>query len=70
MCRQELDVGAVRPWAMAKYLYNNGWHFNKKMCEYAVSLMRKKNPIGMNMKKIATETRRWVLSMMKKMMMK
>lgn len=32
------------PEEMRKYLSINGWHFNKKACDYAVSLMRKKNP--------------------------
>ena len=29
---------------MEVYLSNFGWHFNKKMCEFAVSLMKKLNP--------------------------
>lgn len=28
---------------MRKYLQNYGWHFNKALCKYAVSLMRKDN---------------------------
>lgn len=28
---------------MRKYLQNYGWHFNKALCHYAVSLMRKDN---------------------------
>ena len=32
------------PEEMRKYLSINGWHFNKKACDYAVSLMRKRNP--------------------------
>lgn len=46
MCRLPLDLNAVRPRAMARYLYNNGWHFDKKTCKYAVSLMRKKNSVN------------------------
>ena len=29
------------PKAMRKYLMHNGWHFNKSLCEFAVSLMKK-----------------------------
>lgn len=31
---------------MRKYLQNYGWHFNKKACEFAVSLMKKKDANG------------------------
>ena len=26
---------------MRKYLQNYGWHFNKSLCNYAISLMKK-----------------------------
>lgn len=29
---------------MREYLDTYGWHFSKKMCEWAVSRMKKKNP--------------------------
>lgn len=29
---------------MEAYLSDFGWHFNKKMCDFAVSLMKKINP--------------------------
>ena len=32
------------PIEMKAYLRNNGRHFNKKACEWAVSLLRKENP--------------------------
>lgn len=41
MKRQSLDIYDPIPEAMANYLSHNGWHFNKKMCEYAVSMMYK-----------------------------
>ena len=31
---------------MEEYLSHNGWHFNKKMCEWAVSKMYKTNSLG------------------------
>lgn len=32
------------PSGMREYLDAYGWHFSKKMCEWAVSKMKKKNP--------------------------
>jgi len=39
-----LDIRDKRPEEMEAYLSNFGWHFNKKMCDFAVSLMKKINP--------------------------
>lgn len=36
-----LDVYDMKPEGMIAYLRYNGYHFNKKMCDWAVSLMRK-----------------------------
>ena len=36
-----LDIYDDMPKYMKKYLQNYGWHFNKSMCNYAVSLMKK-----------------------------
>ena len=44
MRREPLDIRDRRPEEMEAYLSNFGWHFNKKMCEFAVSLMKKLNP--------------------------
>lgn len=66
MCRQALDVGAVRPRAMAQYLYNYGWHFTKKMCEYAVSLMRKKNPVNNQLEPVQMMTKEQVDDLLKR----
>lgn len=44
MRRESLDMYDERPREMTAYLRNYGWHFNKKMCEFAVSLMKKVNP--------------------------
>ena len=41
--RIPLDVYDMKPEGMIAYLRYNGWHFNKKMCEWAVSLMKKMN---------------------------
>lgn len=34
------------PEGMRRYLKHNGWHFNRKACEYAVGLMRRKGASG------------------------
>lgn len=38
-----LDVYDMKPEGMIAYLRYNGWHFNKKMCEWAVEHMMKLN---------------------------
>ena len=38
-----LDVKSRFPSGMEEYLQFNGWHFNKKMCEWATSRMYKSN---------------------------
>lgn len=40
--RPALDLYDELPKAMRKYLRHNGWHFNKALCDFAVSLMMKK----------------------------
>lgn len=39
--RTALDVYDTMPKYMRKYLQHYGWHFNKSLCQYAVSLMTK-----------------------------
>ena len=36
-----LDIYDELPKYMRKYLQNYGWHFNKALCHYATSLMKK-----------------------------
>lgn len=50
--RTALDVNDNMPKSMRKYLSNYGWHFNKSLCNYAVSLMRKK---GKQMEPVSKE---------------
>ena len=38
-----LDYYDIMPEGMEAYLSNYGWHFSKKMCEWAVSRMRDRN---------------------------
>ena len=40
---ERLDSRSAFPSGMEEYLEFNGWHFNKKMCQWAVSNMYKKS---------------------------
>ena len=39
--RTALDMYDDLPKSMRKYLMHNGWHFNKSLCDFAISLMKK-----------------------------
>ena len=41
--KQRLDTFDTMPKDMRAYLSNYGWHFNKHLCEWAISLMRDQN---------------------------
>lgn len=41
MKRNRLDIKDKMPSGMEEYLSHNGWHFNKKLCEWAISRMWK-----------------------------
>lgn len=43
MRRTSFDTYDQKPEAMTSYLRHYGYHFNRKACEYAVSLLRKRN---------------------------
>lgn len=44
--RTRLDIRDKMPSGMEEYLAQNGWHFNKKLCEWAISNMYKKDKDG------------------------
>lgn len=44
--RQRLDTYSRFPAGMREYLEAYGWHFSKKMCEWAVSRMKCKDEAG------------------------
>ena len=41
---KSLDTYDNIPKAMIKYISNYGFHFNRKCCDYAIDLMKRKNP--------------------------
>lgn len=45
--KQRLDTYDTIPAAMKAYLANYGWHFNKKLCTWAISMMRDRNKAKM-----------------------
>ena len=44
-CRMPLDIYDMKPEGMTAYLRHNGYHFNKKMCDWAVGNMRKMSAV-------------------------
>ena len=64
--RQPLDLYDDMPRDMRKYLSNNGWHFNKKACDFAVSLMKKENQSTKKKEKIEPYTKEQIDEMLKK----
>lgn len=44
MARESLDLYDELPEDMYEYLRHNGRHFNKKLCDFAISKMKSKNP--------------------------
>lgn len=65
MNRQALDYYGEMPDEMKAYLRHNGWHFNKKACDMAVSQMRKKGASG-KMEKIDPYQKEQVDELLKK----
>ena len=51
-CRLPLDIYDMKPEGMIAYLRYNGWHFNKKACEWAVKNMRKYNETTRRLERI------------------
>lgn len=52
------------PEEMKKYLAHNGWHFNKKACDFAVGIMKKKNAATGKMEKLEPLTKEQVDAML------
>lgn len=46
---ERFDSYEIKPAGMENYLQNYGWHFSKKMCEWAVSMMKDRQGNSMQM---------------------
>lgn len=44
MCKKRLDLRETFPSGMEEYLSMYGWHFSKKLAEYACARMKRRNP--------------------------
>ena len=64
MCTGDLSQYDIKPKYMINYIRYYGYHFNKALCEFAVSKMKKKE--GLKMVKIASYTREEVDALLKK----
>ena len=64
MCTGDLSQYDIKPKYMINYIRYYGYHFNKALCEFAVSKMKKKE--GLKMVKIAPYTREEVDALLKK----
>lgn len=64
--RQPLDIYDEYPKEMRRYLQSYGWHFNKRACDFAVSLMKKKDPISGKKTQIVPWTKEQVSDMLKR----
>lgn len=52
--KQRLDTYEKLPSGMAEYLSTYGWHFSKRMAEWAISMMKDRNGASVRMKDKAT----------------
>ena len=66
MKKVALDIYDDIPREMRKYLQYYGWHFNKRACEYAVGMMKRKNPASGKIEKIEPYTKDQVEDMLQK----
>ena len=64
--KERLDVHEKMPSGMDEYLSNYGWHFSKKLCDFAVSRMKKKNSSSGKEEAITPITKEQVDELLKK----
>lgn len=61
-----LDTYDEIPKEMRTYLQHNGWHFNKKAFEFAVKLMKRKNPASGKLERLEPYSKEQVEDMLSK----
>lgn len=66
MKRISLDTYDEIPREMRIYLQHNGWHFNKRACKYAVSMMKRRNPASGKIERIEPYTKEQVEELLAK----
>lgn len=66
MEKQRLDTYDSFPAGMRDYLSTYGWHFSKKMCDWAVSKMKAKDPTTGREKKLDAWKKEEVDELLKK----
>lgn len=66
MKKMPLDIYDDMPRSMLQYLKHYGWNFTKRSCEYAVSMMKKRNLSSNKLEKIEAYTKEQVDEMLKK----
>ena len=52
MKRTALDIYDEMPMDMKRYIKNYGWNFNRKACDFAVSLMMKRDPVSGKIRRV------------------
>lgn len=65
MKRDSLDIYDELPEDMVNYLRYNGRHFNKKLCDFAVSKMKARNPSTGEVVKLVLITKEAIDTMLK-----
>lgn len=66
MRKTALDMYDEIPHDMRIYLQHNGWHFNKRACEYATKMMKKRNSASGKLEKIEPYSKEIVEEILKK----
>lgn len=65
MARESLDLYDELPEDMYEYLRHNGRHFNKKLCDFAISKMKSKNPSTGEVVKLSPMSKETIDSLLK-----
>ena len=61
-----LDTASRMPSGMREYLETYGWHFSKKLCDWAVSNMKRINPLTGKVERMQMMTKEEIDELLKK----